>query len=234
MEEGEAAVAAPAPDPAKRVRHNTVGLAKASGRDWKAPGQRAGTLKNPKLSTSWDKKMATKAEEAAFKERKRAAQQVRKEAAAEERRRREAVKARKAEKQAAAAVTTRVSAATARRMMKSKKVGGALGWGWAWWWGGSLGVPVCDIRHQWITCPQRATAPARPACRLASCCAPAMPHEWDAIAVEGNAALMGSAALSASHAYSPPFALCLPVSLLLLYYSSPPAVLSVAAILALL
>lgn len=122
MEEaGDAPVAAPAPDPAKRARHNVVGVGKASGRAWKAPAQRAGSLRNPKLGTSWEKKMAVKAEEAAYKERKRAAQAARKEAAAEERRRREQAKKRKEEKRAAAAVTTRVSAATARRMMKSKK-----------------------------------------------------------------------------------------------------------------
>lgn len=107
--------------PAKRVKHNTVGVGKASGRDWKQPGQRAGSLKNPKLSSSWEKKMQDKAVEKAFKERKRDAAAARKEALATERRRREAVKQRKAEAQAKSAVVTRVSAATAKRMMKSKK-----------------------------------------------------------------------------------------------------------------
>lgn len=121
MEAGDAPVAAPSPDPAKRARHNVVGVGKASGRAWKAPAQRAGTLRNPKLTSSWEKKMAVKAEEQAYKERKRAAQAARKEALTAERLRREAAKKRKEEKRAAAAVTTRVSAATARRMLKSKK-----------------------------------------------------------------------------------------------------------------
>lgn len=56
------------------------------------PGERAGSLRNPKLSTSWEKKMKVKAEETAFKEAKRAAVAARKEAAAEERRRREEAK----------------------------------------------------------------------------------------------------------------------------------------------
>ena len=120
MDGGEA-VAPPAQDAAKRARHNVVGVGKASGRAWKVPAQRAGTLRNPALSSSWEKKMADKAVEGAYKERKRAAAEARKEAAAEERRRREAVKARKEAKRAAAVVTTRVSAATAKRMMKNKK-----------------------------------------------------------------------------------------------------------------
>ena len=39
----------------------------SSGRQWKEPGDRAGSLKNPLLSTSWDKKMQLKAERDAFK-----------------------------------------------------------------------------------------------------------------------------------------------------------------------
>ena len=105
----------------KRAKHNTVGLGKTSGRAWKAPGERAGSLRNPKLGSSWEKKMAAKAETDAYKARKREALEARRAAATEERKRREAAKARKAERQAAAAVTTRVSAATARRMLKSKK-----------------------------------------------------------------------------------------------------------------
>lgn len=121
MEQGEA-VPASVQEPAKRAKHNVLGVGKSSGRgDWKQPGERAGSLRNPKLSTSWEKKMKAKAEEAAFKDAKRAALAARKEAAAEERRRREEAKARKEAKRAAAAVTTRVSAATAKRMMKNKK-----------------------------------------------------------------------------------------------------------------
>lgn len=58
------------------------------------PGERAGSLRNPKLSTSWEKKMKAKAEEQAFKDAKRAALTARKEAAAEEKRRREEAKVR--------------------------------------------------------------------------------------------------------------------------------------------
>jgi rRNA-processing protein CGR1 len=123
MDEGEAAaaVAAEVTRVCKRAKHNVVGAGKASGRDWKVPGQRAGSLKNPKLSTSWEKKMADKAQESAFKEQKRAALAAAKEAAAEVRRKKEAAKQRKKEAQERSAVVTRVSAATAKRMMKSKK-----------------------------------------------------------------------------------------------------------------
>lgn len=120
MQDGEA-VPAPAAAPSKRTKHNTVGVGKASGRAWKQAGQRAGTLKNPNLTSSWEKKMAIKAEEDAFKERKRAAQEARKEVLAEQRRRREAAKQRKNDAQQKAAIVTRVSSATAKRMMKSKK-----------------------------------------------------------------------------------------------------------------
>lgn len=120
--EAVAAAAVAATRVAKRAKHNVLGTGKASGRaDWKVPGQRAGTLRNPKLSTSWEKKMAIKAEETAFKERKREAVAARKEAAAEARRRKEEAKKRKEEARTKAAVVTRVSAATAKRMMKSKK-----------------------------------------------------------------------------------------------------------------
>lgn len=122
MDEGNAAaVAAEVTRVCKRAKHNVVGSGKASGRDWKVPGQRAGSLKNPKLSTSWEKKMADKAVETAFKEQKRAALAAAKEAAAEARRKKEAAKQRKKEAQERSAVVTRVSAATAKRMMKSKK-----------------------------------------------------------------------------------------------------------------
>lgn len=44
-----------------------------SGRSWKTVGERAGSLRNPKLSTSWEKKMQDKAEKAAFTAQKREA-----------------------------------------------------------------------------------------------------------------------------------------------------------------
>lgn len=120
MQEGEAAAVA-VDAPAKRVKHNTVGVGKASGRAWKQPAQRAGSLKNPNLSSTWEKKMAIKAEETAFKDRKRAAAAAHKEAAAEGRRKREAAKQRKLEAQQRSAIVTRVTSATAKRMMKNKK-----------------------------------------------------------------------------------------------------------------
>ena len=39
----------------------------ASGRPWKAPAERAGSAKNPLLSTSWEQKMKLKAEKKLFK-----------------------------------------------------------------------------------------------------------------------------------------------------------------------
>ncbi len=45
----------------------------ASGRGWKVPGERAGSLRNPLLSSSWDKKMADKAAAQQFKAVKKAA-----------------------------------------------------------------------------------------------------------------------------------------------------------------
>lgn len=116
-----AAAAAAAAPASKRVKHNTLGVGKTSGRDWKHPGERAGSLRNPNLGSSWEKKMSVKAEENAFKERKKAAAAARGEQLAAERLRREGVKKRKAEAQAKAAIVTRVSSATAKRMMKSKK-----------------------------------------------------------------------------------------------------------------
>ena len=47
--------------------NNLSYLWQASGRPWKSPGERAGALKNPLLSTSWEKKMKLKAESKAFK-----------------------------------------------------------------------------------------------------------------------------------------------------------------------
>jgi len=49
-----------------------------SGRGWKAPGTRAGSRKNPGLATSWDAKMAVKAEAKLFREQKDAAKDAHK------------------------------------------------------------------------------------------------------------------------------------------------------------
>lgn len=54
----------------KRPKLDTVGLAKVSGRGWKEPGKRANTLRNPKLSTGWEKKMKIKAEAKFFRGQK--------------------------------------------------------------------------------------------------------------------------------------------------------------------
>jgi rRNA-processing protein CGR1 len=50
-----------------------------SGRPWKEPGQRAGSLRNPRLSTTWEKKMADKALAGAFREAKQESISARKE-----------------------------------------------------------------------------------------------------------------------------------------------------------
>ena len=50
-----------------------------SGRAWKEPASRASLLRNPLLATSWDKKMADKAQAAAFREARQASIDARKE-----------------------------------------------------------------------------------------------------------------------------------------------------------
>lgn len=107
--------------PTKRSRSNVVGVGKASGRTWKLPGQRAASLRNPKLSSSWEKKMADKAKAQAFKEAKKEAKALVSEAKREARERKEAAKERKEENRRKSEVTVRVSAATAKKMLKSKK-----------------------------------------------------------------------------------------------------------------
>jgi rRNA-processing protein CGR1 len=138
-EQAEMADAPPPPVAADGKRRRTSDdaapfVGKASGRSWKLPSVRAtSALRNPKLSTTWEKKMRDKAELAAGRARKREAKAVAGAALKAERERREAAKARKEENRAKSAVTVRVTAATARRMMKNKKqakqlvVGGAKG-----------------------------------------------------------------------------------------------------------
>lgn len=54
--------------------HETIKMSlQASGRGWKVPGERAGSLRNPLLSSSWDKKMADKAAAQQFRAVKKAA-----------------------------------------------------------------------------------------------------------------------------------------------------------------
>lgn len=107
--------------PTKRTKSNVVGVGRTSGRSWKAPGQRAGSLRNPKLSTSWEKKMADKAKAQAFRDAKKEAKALVGEAKREARERKEAAKARKEENRRNSEVTVRVSAETAKKMLKSKK-----------------------------------------------------------------------------------------------------------------
>ncbi|BDA42079.1 hypothetical protein COCOBI_02-8800 [Coccomyxa sp. Obi] len=108
--------------PAKRLKLNTVGVGKASGRGWKEPGERAGTLRNPLLSSSWEKKMADKAAAQQFKAVKKAALDAYKEKKQKLKQQREANIARKEENRKKSMVTQKISnPATLKRMMKSKK-----------------------------------------------------------------------------------------------------------------
>lgn len=105
----------------KRPKLDTIGVGKVSGRPWKQPSSRAGTLRNPGLSTTWEKKMKEKAETQAYRQRKREAQAAMKEKGKAARQQREEAKRKKEENRKKSEVVQRVSAATAKRMMKSKK-----------------------------------------------------------------------------------------------------------------
>lgn len=111
MQDGEPE-AAPVGPVIKRPKHNTMGVGSVSGRPWKQPAQRAGTLRNPKLSSSWEKKMQVKATEKEYQERKQAAVAARKEKLAEERQRRAAAKKKKEEARSKAAIVQHVTTAT--------------------------------------------------------------------------------------------------------------------------
>lgn len=93
------------------------------GKRWKAPAERAATVMKAKPNASWEKQMAEKAAQKAFKEHKQAAQEAIKskhKAAAEHRR---LAKERKQENQKKSAVVTKITnAATLKKMMKSKKL----------------------------------------------------------------------------------------------------------------
>ncbi|KAK9798204.1 hypothetical protein WJX73_004543 [Symbiochloris irregularis] len=111
-----------APPPLKKTKHNTVGTGKASNRPWKEAGQRAGSLRNPLLSTSWESKMKAKADKARFNERRREALAAHKQQLADKRKRQEDGKKRREENRRKSAVVQRITShATLRRMMKSKK-----------------------------------------------------------------------------------------------------------------
>ncbi|EIE22047.1 hypothetical protein COCSUDRAFT_53945 [Coccomyxa subellipsoidea C-169] len=120
MDETEEVTIAAAP--AKRLKLNTVGVGKTSGRGWKEAGERAGSLRNPLLSTSWEKKMADKAAAQQFKAVKKAAVDAHKEKKQKLRTQREANLKRKEENRRKSLVTQKISnPATLKRMLKSKK-----------------------------------------------------------------------------------------------------------------
>ncbi|KAK9820357.1 hypothetical protein WJX72_009383 [[Myrmecia] bisecta] len=107
---------------AKRVKYDTAGVGKVSGRPWKEPSARASTVMKAHIPTPWDKKMQLKAERDAFKTFKGEAIEARKAKLTADRKRREAVKQRKQENQQKSAVVQKItSSATLKKMMKSKK-----------------------------------------------------------------------------------------------------------------
>lgn len=119
MEEGDKATV---PLPKRRKTNNVVGVGQASGRPWKTPGERAGALKNPLLSTPWEKKMKLKAEKDNFKALKKEAIAAHKEKLAKIRKQRQAAKEQKEANRLKSNVTQNISSnATLRKMMKSKK-----------------------------------------------------------------------------------------------------------------
>ena len=112
----------PAVGALKRPKLDTVGTAKVSGRSWKQPEARSGSLRNPGLSSSWDKKMRDKAEMGALRQRKRDAQELHREAVKAKKDEREAARVRKEANRAKSTVTQRIKASTAKRMAKNKKL----------------------------------------------------------------------------------------------------------------
>eukprot|EP00884_Botryococcus_braunii_P022428 jgi/Botrbrau1/886/Bobra.0167s0010.1 len=110
------------PRSAKKAKHNIVGLGKSSGRPWKEPGERAGTLRNANLSTSWETKMQQKEQQTKFRELKQAVIEARRQKLQGIRKQKEAAKARKQENREKSLVTQTISKpATVKRMLKSKK-----------------------------------------------------------------------------------------------------------------
>ena len=106
----------------KRPKANTIGVGKGSSRPWKQPAQRAGSLKNPNLSSNWDAKMKEKAEKAAYLALKREGVEARKAVKREAREKKEAAIRRKEENRKKSVLTTKISSATARKMAKNKKL----------------------------------------------------------------------------------------------------------------
>lgn len=106
----------------KKTKHDTVGVGKVSGRPWKVPGERAGSLKSAVLSTTWEKKMALKAERQSFVSHKREVVTARKEKLAAARRQREAAKKRKEENRRKSTITQKVTnPAKLKKLLKGKK-----------------------------------------------------------------------------------------------------------------
>lgn len=107
------------------TKHNNVGQGRVSGRTWKAPGEKASTIRagsSKKISTSWERKMKEKAMLKDMRDRKREALEARKAAGKAAREQKEEAKKRKEENRKRSGLVTQVvSAATARRMAKSKK-----------------------------------------------------------------------------------------------------------------
>ncbi|CAL5219037.1 g796 [Coccomyxa viridis] len=106
----------------KRQKLNIVGIGKGSGRSWKEPSQRASSVKNPILTSSWEKKMQDKAARQHFKEVKQVAIDARKQKLQKVRKQRADAKQRKEENQRKSMVVQAVTnPKTLKKMMASKK-----------------------------------------------------------------------------------------------------------------
>ncbi|DBA68351.1 hypothetical protein WJX79_009400 [Trebouxia sp. C0005] len=104
------------------IKCDISGVGKASGRQWKEPGQRAGALKSQNVSSSWEAKMRNKAETKIFRENRAEAIAVRKAKLKRARQQRSEAKAKKAEGQRKNTKVQQISnPATIKKMMKDKK-----------------------------------------------------------------------------------------------------------------
>lgn len=106
----------------KTTKSDISGVGKASSRQWKEPGQRAGALKSQNVSSSWEAKMRNKAETKIFRENRAEAIAVRKAKLQRARQQRSEAKAKKAEGQRRNTKVQQISnPATIKKMMKDKK-----------------------------------------------------------------------------------------------------------------
>lgn len=106
----------------KTTKSDVSGVGKASGRQWKEAGQRAGTMKSQNVSSSWDEKMRLKAETKIFRENRAAAIATRTAKLKRARQQRSEAKAKKAEGQRRNTKVQQISnPATIKKMMKDKK-----------------------------------------------------------------------------------------------------------------